>query len=278
MGKIKYGQAFHILNIVGGFFLFGLAIAIILLIDSSNLFWGKIAPIVISGILIALYTKGMEVYISRRYRYSWVRSINKKYKDENESYNLYKIDPKIEKEMDPLKYQRMVEFRIVNTILYFISVLVLIFSLIDFDLSLWHDIVLPIIMIVCGVGILFVCVDLIEESLIKHINIKEQKKPKTTSKETIYTKNLRIYYIPICIFIGIILVMGVVDFSKSISDILKPTLLIAIIDIIFMIVLDFIITKTIKFLKLLDEESNKSDDDMFNAIDNESMEEKKRGE
>ena len=154
----------------------------------------------------------------------------------------------------------------------------LIFSLIDFDLSLWHDIVLPITMIVCGVGILFVCVDLIEESLIKHINIKEQKKHKRTSKETIYTKNLRIYYIPICIFIGIILVMGVVDFSKSISDILKPTLLIAIIDIIFMIVLDFIITKTIKFLKLLDEESNKSDDDMFNAIDNESMEEKKRGE
>ena len=66
---------------------------IILLIDSNSLFWGKIIPIFLSLLFVLIYGKIIETIISRKYRYSWVRSLNKRKASANESYNVYKIDP-----------------------------------------------------------------------------------------------------------------------------------------------------------------------------------------
>lgn len=279
--KKEYGRSFQILNLIGCFFIFGLCVTIILLIDSKSLFWGKVTPIIISFILVSIYGKLMEMLISRRYRYSWVRSINKKHSDDNGSYNLYKVDPYYEdKGMTGYQYSRMKRFRLTNFFIYLLASSVLIMGLIDFSGTLFHDIILPIIMIVCGCGVLFVLVDFIEEALIKRFYVKRKKIDEVvqnSKKDSIYNKNLRIYYIPICLFIGIIIVMIVVDFSKSIAYITQRILIITAIILFFIVILDLTISRITRNLRVLDEESQKTiDSDLSAVIDEEIGKEKER--
>lgn len=279
MDDNNYGSGYHLFNLIGSICIFGLGVAIILLIDSKYIFLGKICPIIILAIILIILGALWSKLISRKYRYSWVRSLKKKYHDENESYNLYKVDPKLaEKGLNDYEYHSLVKFRILNFFLFLLSALMLIFGLVDLKGFLLHDVILPIIMIISGLGIFFVTIDFIAESIVKlHFRRHKDKydKKEYHPKDTIFNKNLRIYYIPISIFVGIILVMIVVDFSKSIIEIARPIIIITFVWIFVCVGIDFIISKIINSFKVLNEEANTIiDNDISDEIENELQNEK----
>lgn len=281
MDKKEYGRSFQILNLIACFFIFGLCVTIILLIDSNSLFWGKIVPIFLSLLFVLIYGKIIEIIISRKYRYSWVRSLNKRKASANASYNVYKIDPLYEsKGMREYQYKRLKRFRLINFFLYLLSAFVLIIGIVDFNATLFHDIILPIVMIVCGCGVFFVLIDFLEEALIKKFYVKRKNDVKTTQtykKKSIYDKNLRIYYIPICLFIGIIILMVVVDFDKSMEYIASRVSIIMLIVVLFILILDLVISKINKWIRILNEEASKTiDNDIDDIIDDMIKDEKER--
>lgn len=277
MKEMKYGIGYHKFNLISCILIFGLVLSVVLLLNKFSL-KTKLIIISISFFIILILGVSVDLYITHKYKYSWVRSLNKKYNDENESYNLYKRDVKLDNSgLTRFQYSALLRYRGLNFFLYIISIGVLIIALVDFGGMLVHDIILPILMIICGVGIFFVFVDIIEENIIKKYYNKHPKDnidDEDLKKASIFTKNLRIYYIPICIFIGIIIVMIVVDFSKSLEKIVQPILLITIIDILFMIIFDIVISKIHNIINTLVDVSK--EEESYDSIMNKENEVKER--
>ena len=151
----------------------------------------------------------------------------------------------------------MVRFRIVNFFLYILTIVIIILKFISFDGEIYSSVVLPIIMIIGSGGVLFVIFDIIVEEIVKAAIKNNNTNPnvkKLISESKIY-KNNGIYYIPICIFIGIIVLVAVLDFTKSLQNILLKISLTVIIDVVVIILINRIVNKFLKGIKALDKES-----------------------
>ena len=245
-------------------------VAIVLLNDSDKLFKGIILPILIVGCAVLMLSITADRLIDRYYRYSWVRSLERLRKEnkKDESYNLYPIDPKlIELDLTPEQYDLLVRFRIVNFLLYCLTVTLLILKFVDFSGNLVTSVILPIIMITGASGVIFVCYDMFFEFILKKIYKKKNFIPKIKRfiKDMIICKNNRIYYVPICTIIGIILIVALVNFDDKLSKILPIIFAISISDIIVMILIDFGFSKYFKMIKGMNE-IDKSDKNIYDLL------------
>lgn len=252
----KYKIAFSLICI----FVYAFLIACVFLYDSNNILLGYVVPIILITIGVLLLSVFCNYLLDRHYKYSWVRSLEKarRNKEEPESYNLYPIDPKIlKKGLTKEQYEVMVRFRIVNFFLYILTIVIIILKFISFDGEIYSSVVLPIIMIIGSGGVLFVIFDIIVEEIVKAAIKNNNTNPnvkKLISESKIY-KNNGIYYIPICIFIGIIVLVAVLDFTKSLQNILLKISLTVIIDVVVIILINRIVNKFLKGIKALDKES-----------------------
>lgn len=257
--KKNSGQSFHILNLISCIFLFGIAFVIIFYVFRHIKIGYKIIYLVMSFAIILIYGILIRYFIIKKYRYSFVRSLNKKYKDENMSYNLYKIDPFLEeKGLTEYQWQGLTRLRILNLFLFIILATTLVLAIIDFNGLLFHDIILPTIMLISVTGISFVLIDFVEEILIRKYYHKHQKKYdklEYIKKISFLSKNYRIYYIPILLFIGIIIILIVWNIKKDLSEIAKISLVVIILDILLIIILDIFISKTFKIMKIFYDDS-----------------------
>ncbi len=279
MKKKNYGQSLHVLNFISWLFIFAISFVLILYVFNDISIFAKTISIIISGIVVIIFALVIKCLIIKKYKYSWVRSLNKRYNDENMSYNLYKIDPFLEeKGLTEYQWHALMRLRILNLFLFIITSVCLILAIIDFSGLLFHDIILPIIMLISVTGICFVFIDFLEEIIIRKYYHKHQKtydNLEYVKKISFLSKNYRIYYVPICIFIGIIIILIVANTKNDLSKIVRLSLLIVLIDIIFMILVDFLISKTFKFFKFLYEESKGTiDDDIFDDIEDRIEKEK----
>lgn len=258
----NYGKKYKIAIILIFLFVYVFLVSCVFLYDSNNILLGYVVPLLLITAFISLLYFLVNHLLVRHYKYSWVRALEKakKNKEEPESYNLYPVDPKLLKRgITKEQNEIMVRFRIINFFLYCLIEIFLILKFVSFDGDVYSSIILPIIMIVGSGGVIFVILDIIVEEIVKIIIGNKSNNPnvkKLISESKIY-KNNGIYYIPICIFIGIIILVAILDFNKSIKNIILKISLTVIIDIMVIVFINRIVNKFLNGIKEIDKESKK---------------------
>lgn len=255
----------RIANTLISIIVFGFAVACVFLYDSNNILLGYVLPIAIAAILVISASLFVDYLFYRYYKYSWVRSLDKlrrKKKDEEpESYNLYPVDPKLlEKGLSSEQNEILIRYRIVNFFLYCITDFVSVYYLFKFDSSI-ERFILEAIMVSGAIGVLFVTFDLIAEAMIKihYKKTNNQPKVKRMMSETRIYKNNGIYYIPICLFIGIIVLVGILDFDKKLSYNLTVIGVVCAITLLVIVIIWIIVSRIIKTIKIIDKSVSISD-------------------
>lgn len=254
-------------NLLVSIFAFFICIFVVFYNKSNNIFWSVIFPLIICFIVILVLSILTDIFIRiliKKSKNKAIKKINDELALENPNMNMYPVNPKLyEIGLTIEQYDRLKKFRVSNLLVCVIIALILIICLVDFDGYIFTQIFLPIIMIIGSVGVLGTFFDFIAEKIIKksykkHPNkIKNKKK----AKQNIFTKNRRIYYVPIYIILGIMITLIIVDFNrkdKIISRVVLPCEIITILDFIFMLITDYIIDRFNKLKKLLNQ-----DDDIF---------------
>lgn len=260
--KSYFMKNYRIANMLLSLLTETLIVTAIILNDSPHLFMGIILPILIASFVILLLSLCFDYFIGRYYKYSWVRSLNKQRKHksiEQESYNLYPIDPRLaEKGLTKEQNEFMIRFRIFNFLFYCGTTLAALLLNVDFNGLLWTSIILPSIMIAGGIGVIFVLIDIIEEFFVKKFYIKRKNQinfKKSLENSKLY-KNSRIFYIPICLIIGIIILIVMVDFDKPVNKLIPIGVGVIMAFLFFIAVIDISISLVKRKISKLSEEKS----------------------
>lgn len=266
---------YRLANIGLTIFSFALILSAVLLNDDASLVKGKIIPIIITAVVLVTISVSFEFIMRHNYKYSWVRSLDKQRKrrslDEPESYNLYPIDPRlIEQGLTKEQYEivKIVRFFLFN--IFVGSSIISSMIIIDFDGDIATSVVLPIIMITGVIGIIFVIIDFIVEWFIKRFYKEKNAEDSIddfeddNKKGLSLLKKLRILYIPICIIIGIIIVVALIDFKKSISYLIILIAIVLAAEVLAIVIIELIIRKIYKIFNdinnVIDETKEKEND------------------
>lgn len=199
-----------------------------------------------------------------------IRNKYKKYeielsKCDNLSYNMYPVNVKLkELGLTEKQYNKLINFRVTNILICTIFGLLFILFTTNFKSKyIFKDIILTIIIKISLIVIFVIMFDFIFEFLLKKSYKHKHKKIKVKNKNyNIFTKNKRIYYIPIIILIGIIEIMLFIDFNSVdniITKVVIPLEIINIINFLAIIIIDKVISKYYDLKKIIN-----TDEDIFN--------------
>ncbi|MGM9971344.1 MAG: hypothetical protein ACI35W_02910 [Anaeroplasmataceae bacterium] len=241
---------YRITNLIVSCFSYIIAVAVIILNRKSIKFYGLYIVLFVFIILLISFLFDFIIgkVIKRNLK---KKEIAKSLKKDAipESYNMYPINLRLKQMgLNEEQYDSLINFRITNILIWVIIGLVVLLLTTEFSsYYILMDIILPSIIKVGIIGIIAVIFDLTFEFFLKKFyrkrkNIKKEKKAK---KINVFTKNKRIYYVPIVIIIAIIEVIIFVDFGRTdklFTKIVIPLELINIINFIGIIVIDSIIS------------------------------------
>lgn len=251
---------YRILNLILSIFTYTIVIAVVFLNMSKNIFWGIIVPLILSLLIIILVSLISDFLIEKSIERKKIKKLKAKEEEMRkanykESYNMYPINPRFfETGLTDYQYEKLKYFRICNILVFMIIELIIVILFINFKSNyIFHDIILPILMISGTMGIIGTIIDFIIEAIIKRTYIKRKKNVKTVKvrKKNFLTKNFRIYYVPIVLVCWVIEHIVVYEYKKFVKSMLIPGIIIAIVNIAGIIILDLIFSKLTKLKKTL---------------------------
>lgn len=272
-------QNYRITNLIISIFLYLIVLAVVLSRKDKKIFIGYILPLLISLliiVIISLITDRILNVMLKRFKEKKLLKLKKIEEEQKKplSQNMVPIHPKlIEMKLTQNQYDKIINIRISNILLSVILTLILIYFKIDLEGNLYLDIILPILLITGIIGLACTILDIIIEKVIRsfYSNKKDKKKPRL-KKENFFTKNKRIFYVPICILLAIIIANGLIDFKREdhiISRVIIPLEIINILTMIIIILIDCIISKYKRFKDLLENDIIEYDEKLENYIDDE---------
>lgn len=270
----------RIANIVLSILVFIIVVAIIILKNLNNLTAFISIPIIISFIILLIISLFIDMLIKSISKKIYFKKINEIDENQNDSYNMYPISIKLkESGLSSIQYNKVINFRITNSLLWTIFGLVIILFTTNFKSEfVFKDIVLTIIIKVSAVAFIAIILDFLFEALIKkNFKTKTIKKIKI-KKYNMFTKNKRLYYVPCVIILAFIEVLLLVDFNRTdklFTRIVIPLELITIINFIGMLIIDKIISKidSLKEIIISNDDVFNNDYDLDNFDENEREEE-----
>lgn len=268
---------YRITNILTSIFSYVICLAVILILKKEGDIQYVALPIIISFVVIvilSIISDFIVKFLIKKSEENRLKKIKEKLSEENPNMNMYPINPKLlEYGLSDQEYERLKSFRVSNVLSFIILGLILILIFVDFNNEyIFLNIILPMLMIVGGVGLLATLCDLLGEKLIKfkYRVIDEIQPPKLNKNKNYFFKNKRIFFVPIYIILAIITITVFVDFNnpKVISHIVVPCEIITIVAFILILVTDAIITKIECVRKMIDKEaSDEIDYDLYNIDD-----------
>lgn len=276
---------YRITNILTSIFSYVICLAVILILKKEGDIQNVALPIIISFVVIvilSIISDFIVKFLIKKSEENRLKKIKEKLSEENPNMNMYPINPKLlEYGLSDQEYERLKSFRVSNVLSFIILGLILILIFVDFNNEyIFLNIILPMLMIVGGVGLLATLCDLLGEKLIKfkYRVIDEIEPPKLNKKKNYFFKNKRIFFVPIYIILAIITITVFVDFNnpKVISHIVVPCEIITIVAFILILITDAVITKIECVHRMIDKEaSDEIDFDLYNIDDMYKEEERK---
>lgn len=275
---------YRITNILVSTFSALICLSVILILKKEGEIENVIWPIIISFFCVFLFSISFEfstrliIKISEEKR---LRKIEEKLCEENPNMNMYPINPKLyEVDLTQEEYDRLKSFRVSNILSCIILGLILCVIFIDFKSKhIFLNIILPLFIIIGGVGLIGCLFDFIFEKIIKFRMRVISKIPeiKYEPKKNFFTKNKRIFYVPIYVILAFMCITIFVDFNSAhvITKIVIPCEAITIATFIIIIITDVIIDKIVKFKKSIEEESEDILSYSFDELDDMLDEERK---